>query len=681
MRQAVMLGWAILLWGSAIAGDVDKHPFTVNDLMSIKQISDPQISPSGEYLVFVVRTVDLETNCGRSDLWLMQSDGSGLKQLTTHPENDSSPRWSPDGKWIYFLSSRTETSQVYKIAPHEGKAVPVTKLPLDVGNLVVSPLGTHIAFTMEVFPGSTCKKTKEKLDEIKKRKASGRVYDTVFVRHWNTWEDGRRSHVFVMAVDENKPDDVMTDMDADSPSVPFGGAKEITFTPDGRNLLFTARNVGRIEPWSTNFDLFIAPIDGSQKPESITSKNLAWDSTPTFSPDGKTLAYLAMSRPGYESDRFRILLRDRQTGKEQVLAPEWDRSPSDICWANDSKMLFATAMNTGQQSLYAIDIATGKVSLVVRNGRVNSPSIYGNRIFFGLCNLKNPVEIHSVLADGSGLRKLTNLNEGMLGTIQMGDYEQFKFPGWNGEPVYAYVVKPAEFDPSKKYPVAFLIHGGPQGSFSNTFHYRWNPQIQAGAGYAAVMVDFHGSVGYGQKFCDSIRGDWGGKPLEDLQKGLAAALKRYPWMDGSRVGAMGGSFGGYMVNWIAGQWPDRFRCLISHAGNLDERMAYFDTEELWFPEWDHIGTPWTNPESYEKHNPVSYVQSWKTPMLIIHGALDFRVVDTQGLSVFNACQRLGIPSKLLYYPDEGHWIQKPHNAIQWQNTVLDWLDRWLKNGD
>jgi dipeptidyl aminopeptidase/acylaminoacyl peptidase len=260
----------------------------------------------------------------------------------------------------------------------------------------------------------------------------------------------------------------------------------------------------------------------------------------------------------------------------------------------------------------------------------------------------------------------------------MGDYEQFAFKGWNDETVYCYIVKPVDFDPSKKYPVAFLIHGGPQGSFGNDFHYRWNPQAYAGAGYAAVMVDFHGSVGYGQDFTDSISGDWGGKPLVDLKKGLAAALDRYPWMDGERVGALGASFGGYMINWIAGNWPDRFRCLVNHDGNLDERMAYFNTEELWFPEWDHKGTPWTNPEGYEKHNPVNFVQNWKTPMLVIHGAYDFRVVETQGMGTFNALQRMGIPSKLLYFPDENHWVLKPHNSIQWHETVIGWLDRWCK---
>jgi dipeptidyl aminopeptidase/acylaminoacyl peptidase len=302
----------------------------------------------------------------------------------------------------------------------------------------------------------------------------------------------------------------------------------------------------------------------------------------------------------------------------------------------------------------------------------------GKRVIYTMNDLKSPAEIYSVNPDGGNVRQITDINKEKVAAAGMGDYEQFTFAGWNNEEVYCYIVKPADFEPNKKYPVAFLIHGGPQGSFGNMFHYRWNPQAYAGAGYGAVMVDFHGSTGYGQAFCDSIRGDWGGKPLEDLQKGLAAALERYPWMDAERVGALGASFGGYMINWIEGNWPDRFRCLVNHDGNLDERMAYFDTEELWFPEWDHLGTPWDNPQAYEKHNPVNFVKNWKIPMLVIHGAMDYRVADTQGLGTFNVLQRRGIPSKLLYFPDESHWVLKPANSILWHDTVIAWLDQWLK---
>jgi len=470
----------------------------------------------------------------------------------------------------------------------------------------------------------------------------------------------------------------MPDMDADTPSKPFGGPEEIAFTPDSQGLVFSARDAGPQEAWSTDFDLYLAPIDGSKKPCCLTEKNEAWDTGPVFSPDGKTLAYLAMAEPGYEADRLRIILRTWPGGKERVLAESWDRSPSSLCFSADGKKIFATATNTGQKSLFAIDIKTGFVRTVVKQGSISLVDVAAGRIFYGLNNLKSPTELYSVNPDGTDVRTITNINAKKIAVARMGDYEQFTFAGWNEETVYCYVVKPADFKPGRKYPVAFLIHGGPQGSFGNMFHYRWNPQAYAGAGYAAVMVDFHGSTGYGQAFCDSIQGDWGGKPLEDLKKGLAAALKRYPWMDGKKVGALGASFGGYMINWIAGNWPDRFRCLINHDGNLDERMAYFDTEELWFPERDHMGTPWTNPAGYEKHNPVNFVKNWKTPMLVIHGALDYRVVDTQGLATFNALQRLGIPAKLLYFPDENHWVLKPNNSILWHETVIAWLDQWVK---
>ncbi len=670
----------ILLQGAAsVARGQEMHPFSIHDMVAMDRISDPQASPDGRQVAFVVRTTDLEANRGRTDLWLVGADGSGLRQLTTHPESDSSPRWAPDGKALWFLSSRSGSSQVWRIAIDGGEATQVTDEPLDVGNLIVSPDGRHIGFTMEVFPGcETVQCTVDRLEAVAQRKASGRIYDQIFVRHWDTWNDGRRSHLFVKAVDGGEAVDVMSGMDADTPSKPFGGAEEMTFTPDGKAVIFSAKNVGRQEAWSTDFDLYLSPIDGLQKPKCLTEENEAWDTHPVFSPDGKTLAYLAMRRAGYESDQFQIVLMDWPGGSKRILTSDWDRSPSSIGFSRDGREIYATAANLGQRSLFSIDVGDGEVETIVRDGSVHGFSAADGRIVYALSNLLSPAELYAMRPNGTRVRQLTDINREKVASAKMGDFEQFSFAGWNGETVYGYVVRPADFDPSKKYPVAFLIHGGPQGSFGNVFHYRWNPQAYAGAGYAAVMVDFHGSVGYGQAFTDSIRGDWGGKPLVDLQKGLAAAIERYSWLDGNRVGALGGSFGGYMVNWIAGQWPDRFKCLVNHDGNLDERMAYFDTEELWFPEWDHRGTPWENPEGYEKHNPVRFVGNWRTPMLVIHGAFDYRVVDTQGLGTFNALQRMGIPSKLLYFPDENHWVLKPQNSIQWYDVVIGWLDQWLK---
>jgi len=681
MRVVSLFAILFLLMNVGVTGETpaETHPFSIHDMLAMDRISDPQISPDGKWIVFTLRTTDLEANKGRTDLWLVGVDGKDLRRLTTHPAGDFNPRWSPCGKVIWFLSTRSGSSQVWQIRVSGGEAQQVTNLPLDVGNLLVSPDGKHIAFTMEVFPEhSKPECTKKKLDELANRKSTGRIYEKIFIRHWDTWKDGRRSHLFVMPVKGGEPRNLMPGMDADTPSKPFGGPEEITFSPDGNGLVFTARNVGMEEPWSTDFDLYYVPIDGSKPPKCLTEKNEAWDTSPIFSPDGKTMAYLAMSRPRYEADRFKIILYSWLDGKEHILTENWDRSPSPICWSSDSKKIYATAANIGQQSLYSIDVRSGKITMVVKDGHVRSPGISGDRIIFGLDNLHSPVELYSIKPDGSDMRAITHINAKKVAAARMGEYEQFTFKGWNDEEVYCYIVKPVDFDSSKKYPVAFLIHGGPQGSFGNDFHYRWNPQAYAGAGYAVVMVDFHGSVGYGQDFTDSIRGDWGGKPLEDLKKGLDAALTMYSWMDRERIAALGASFGGYMINWIAGNWPDRFRCFVNHDGNLDERMAYFDTEELWFPEWDHIGTPWTNPEGYEKHNPVNFVKNWKTPMLVIHGAYDFRVVETQGISTFNALQRLGIPSKFLYFPDENHWVLKPHNSILWHETVIGWLDKWCK---
>jgi dipeptidyl aminopeptidase/acylaminoacyl peptidase len=473
------------------------------------------------------------------------------------------------------------------------------------------------------------------------------------------------------------PVDVTAGLDADAPSKPFGGPEEFTFTPDGTGLVFTARDAGREESWSTDLDLFLAPVDGQGKPRKLTTANRATDTQPVFSPDGKTLAYVAMERPTYEADRLRVVLRSWPEGKERVLTEKWDRSAGTLAWSPDGKTLFTSTYDVGHHPLFAIDVATGSVRRLLASGHAEEPQVAaGGRIVFALDHLKAPADLYSVAADGSDLRRLTSVNAEALARLRFGDYEQFDFAGWNGEKVHGYVVKPVDFDPKKQYPVAFLIHGGPQGSYGNHFHYRWNPQVYAARGYAVVMVDFHGSVGYGQAFTDAIRGDWGGKPLEDLQKGLEAATRRYSFLHPEKVCALGASYGGYMINWIAGNWPERFKCLVNHDGNLDERMAYFDTEELWFPEWEHHGTPWENPASYAKHNPIDHVAKWKTPMLVIHGGQDFRVVDTQGLSTFTVLQRRNIPSKLLYFPDENHWVVKPANSVLWHNTVLDWLDQW-----
>jgi len=678
MRRPALL-FALLVCATALAVAAEPHPFSVQDLIAMDRISDPQVSPDGRRIAFVVSALDLPANKRRADLYLVNADGSGMRRLTSHEAADNSPRWSPDGRSLYFLSTRSGSSQIWRLSLDGGEATAVTKLPLDVGAFLLSPDGAKLAVSLDVFvdcPTLDC--TTKRLDEVAGRKATGMIYDELFIRHWDTWGDHRRSHWHVVAVSGGEAVDVMRKMDADSPSKPFGGAEEAAFTPDGKALVFTAKDVGREDAWSTNFDLFVAPLDASAPPKDLTAANKATDTLPVFSPDGKTLAYLAMAVPGYEADRYRIKLMAWPGGTTRTLADKWVLSPASVVWSPDGKTLYAPTDSQGQKSLFAIDVSSGSMRTVVKEGTVDAPTPAGGRIIYMLDTLTAPVDIYSVKVDGTDPKPITRINQARVSATRMGKPEQFSFKGWNNETVHAYAVQPADFSPGKRYPVAFLIHGGPQVPMGNHFHYRWNPQTYAGAGYGVIIVEFHGTPGYSQAFTDSIQGDWGGKPLVDLQKGLAAAIEKYPWMDGDRVCALGASYGGYMINWIAGNWPDRFRCLVSHDGNLDERMAYYDTEELWFPEHDHMGTPWENPEGYEKQSPVNFVKNWKTPMLVIHGGKDYRVVETQGFGTFNALQRRGIPSRFLYFPDENHWVLKPANSVMWHETVLAWLAQWTK---
>ncbi len=675
---ALILGVAPLFCRAA-----ETHPFSVKDMLAMDRISEPRVSPDGTMVAFTVRSTDLDGNKGRFDLYLGAVDGSWVRRLTTHEARDSQPRWSADGKSVYFLSTRSGTSQVWKLPLLGGEAEQVTRLTVDLDALQVSADGRRLVFAAAVFPGKGMEETKKALEEQAARKTTGRVYDELFIRHWDTWADGTRNHLFSYDLASGKAVDLMPAMNADCPTKPFGGSEDYTISPDGTMLVFSAKNVGREEAWSTNFDLFSVPLDASRGPKKITT-NPAWDAGPVFSPDGKSLAYLAMSRPGYEADRYRIVLRDWTSGTEKTIdvrvdeSPSGDRSPGELAWSSDGKELLCTSNHLGQNVVLAVDVATGKTRIVVGQGTTSAPQPAGDRILYAMNSLQGPTELYTVSRDGKEVRRVTRLNDEKVASARFGKAEQFTFKGAKDDTVYGYLVYPADFDASRKYPVAFLIHGGPQGSFGNDFHYRWNPQAYAGAGYAVVMVDFHGSTGYGQAFTDAINGDWGGAPLEDLMKGLDAALAKYSFLDATRMGALGASYGGYMINWIAGKAPDRFKALVCHDGNLDERMAYFDTEELWFPEWEHGGTPWNNPSGYAEHNPIDLVQNWKTPMLVIHSEKDFRVVYTQGISTFTALQRRGIPSRFLSFPDENHWILTPANSVFWHENVLAWLDRWVK---
>jgi dipeptidyl aminopeptidase/acylaminoacyl peptidase len=662
---------------------VEPHPFSVLDLLAFDRISEPRVSPNGQKVAFVVRKTDLAENRGRTDLWVMGLDGSGPIRLTTDLDNESSPRWAADSETLYFIGKREGRRQVFRVAIGEAP-VPVTDFPVDVGAILLDEAGRTLLFSAEVFPecdgaaegplACTAQRLRERGD---KGHSSGVVHERLFVRHWDQWKDGRRSQLFAWPVGGGAPVHVSRGIDGDVPSKPFGDVDEIAFTPDGRGVVFAARVAGQSEPWSTNFDLFYAPIDGSAAPTNLTADNRAWDTRPAFSPDGKTLAYVAMARPGYEADRFSLVLRSWPEGQPKILTGAWDRSVQEFTWSGDGQTIFAVAQDVGRTSLFAVDVASGEARELIRGGAVHDVQRVGDRLLYLRNDLAHPDEIYTASLDGRE-QALTHWNDAKVAAAQVGEAEQFSFAGHKNETVYGWVVRPPGLAEGEKAPVAFLIHGGPQGSFGDRWNYRWNPQTYAGAGYAVVMIDFHGSTGYGQAFTDAIQDDWGGGPLVDLQKGLAAALARYPWLDGDRVCALGASYGGFMVNWIAGQWPEAFRCLVNHDGVFDNRMMYYSTEELWFPEWEHRGPYFQFTKQHEAHNPVNFVDRWRVPMLVIHGGLDYRVPETQGIATFTALQRRGVPSRFLYFPDENHWVLKPANSKLWHDTVLGWLDTWLQ---
>jgi dipeptidyl aminopeptidase/acylaminoacyl peptidase len=655
--------------------------FTPTDLNALARVSDPQVSPDGRYAVYVQRDTDFDANRGRTDLWLvdLQSQTPAPRRITQHAANDTHPRWAADGKGIYFLSSRTGAAQIWRLPLNGGEAVQITDYPLDIGSFTFSRDGSRVAVGMAVYRDcEDLKCTRERLDADAKNKVSARSFDSLLYRHWDTWSDGTRNNLFVASVNADgragSPVNVSRALDADVPSKPFGGAEEFTFSPDGTRVVFSARVAGRAEAWSTNFDLYESPSNGAMPPKNLTADNKAWDTQPVFLKSGE-LAWLAMEHPGFEADRFRIRLRKGNAVSD--VAPQWDRSVTHLAVASDGRTLLATANDLGQTPLFAVDVATNKVTRVSGPGNVAefSPSSRGTVVVWH--DLATPPDLY-LLAAGAP-RRLTQANAALLGERSLGSFEQFSFKGWNDETVYGYLVNPPGFSRDQKYPVAFIVHGGPQVSFANQWNWRWNAQTFAARGYAVVFIDFHGSPGYGQAFTDSISQHWGDRPFEDLQKGLAAAVAKFPWVDGSRACSLGASYGGYMQNWIAGNWPDGFKCIVNHAGIFDTRSMYYTTEELWFTEWENGGPYYQTAEIHERFNPAHHVTKWKTPMLVIHGENDYRVPYAQGVATFTALQRQGIKSRFVQFPDENHWILKPANSVYWYTTALDWLDEHTGN--
>ena len=664
--------------------------FEVRDMAYLDRHSSPTLSPDGRVLVFAKRVVDKQTNKSSTSLWmrnLVTRDMRPPQRLTPDGWNVNSPAFAPDGKTVYFMSAKSGSMQLYSMPIAGGEPKRLTDTVVDVDGYKLSPDGTQVALALAVFP--ECKAdldcTKKKLDEVEALKTTGKVFDRMFIRHWDTWSDGRLNRVFAAKLGGDMVRNATLlsgDIAGDIPSKPFGDLSDFAWSADGKQVAMSVRAANREEPWSTNFDIWLVNADGSSA-RNLTASNPAWDAGPVFSADGKTLYYRAMKRPGFEADRFALMAMDLASGKTREIASRWDASADGITLSADGKWIYTTAQELGRHPLLRVSLANGEVESVVKDGSVSSFDLAGPTLAISRNSMKSGDVIYTTSVDGDmpdegrPLRAITPSAGEMLPDVAWGEYEQFNFIGWNGEIVYGYVVKPWNYESGKKYPVAFLIHGGPQGSFGDGWSYRWNPQTYAGQGYAVVMIDFHGSTGYGQKFTDSISGHWGDRPLEDLQKGWAAAQQKYGFLDGDKACALGASYGGFMVNWIAGVWQKPWKCLVSHDGVFDQRAMGYATEELWFTEWEQGGTPYDKPANYEQFNPVNHVKDWSVPMLVIHGQLDYRIPAEQGIAVFTALQRRGIESKFLYFPDENHWVLKPQNSVQWHDTVNGWLKQHI----
>lgn len=676
--KPILFACALAVAAPAVAAE--RKPFDIEILANLDRVSSQKLSPDGKTLVYSIRSTDYANNRGRSSLWTLPVAGGTPQRLTAADLNVSSPAWSTDGTAVYFLSAKDGVSQLWR-QPLRGKAEVVTQMPLDIDNYQLSPDGKQLLFSMQVFTDCgdlAC--TKQRLDERAKDKSSGVVYEQLFIRHWDTWADGRRNQLFVasLAADGSfaAPVKVSAGIEGDVPSKPFGDSSEFAWSPDGKTIYFNARVAGASEAWSTNFDVYSVPADAAAKPVNLTASNPAWDAYPVPSRDGKTLYYLAMSRPGFEADRFAIKAMDLATKTVRDIAANWDRSASGLSESVDGKTLYVAADENGQHPLFGVDVASGKVTRLLKEGGVGELAVGRDQLIVGVSSLQQPSDLYSMRADGSGQRQLTTVNAARLADVDTSAPEFFTFKGWNDEEVQGYVVPPVGHKPGQKHPVAFIIHGGPQGAMGNSWSYRWNPQTYAGQGFAVVTINFHGSTGYGQAFTDSISGDWGGKPLVDLQKGWAAALAKYDWLDADRACALGASYGGYMVNWIAGNWNEPWKCLVNHDGVFDTRSMATSTEELWFTEWENGGTAADKPDNYEKFNPRNHIDKWRVPMLVVQGEKDFRIPTEQSISTFTALQRKGIPSQLLVFPDENHWVLKPQNSVRWHHTVNAWLKRW-----
>ncbi len=671
MRVIVLL-FCLLLSLSAYTRNI-----TFDDLYGIPRCIDPQISPDSRQIAFVLKTTDVKSSSSQYHLWVMNSDGTNIKQFTTGDSRDSQPRWTLDGKYILFNSNRSGSYQVWKIPANGGEAVQVTDIASGVSEYEVTPKGMELLIVSETFPDCTdddCYKTK--MEEIKNSPTKARLYDKLLYRHYSSWDNGKVCRLFLADLATGKHHPLFIN-DHSVPTDVLGGYRDYDISPDGSEICF-AMSVDSVPAIGVNNDLYLISSSGGQ-PYKLTD-NPGLDTSPRYSPDGRYLLYHSMARFGYESDQRDLILLNNEKDKSTNLTSNFDLSIGSFVWDPNSKFVYFTAIEHGLNNVWQLDISSGKIELVLGNAVYSDLRISpdGKYLILNVSSSDKPYELYNYDLRKNKFSRLTYFTDDIVDNLNMTKGKDFWFEGSMGDSVHGFVTLPSDFDSTKAYPMVLLIHGGPQWCWLGDFnYYGWNTQLVAAQNYVVVQIDPHGSVGYGLKFKEYVSGNWGRGDYDDLMMGVDFIIQNYPYVDSSRIAALGRSYGGFMANWICGH-TDRFKCLVSVDGTANQISEYGSTEELWFPEWENKGTPWDNYEEYYRSSPVMYAKNFKTPTMVIHGQYDYRVDLSEGLQMFTALQRMGVPSQLLYYPDDGHNARKIGNLRFTYDEIFKWLDKWLK---
>jgi dipeptidyl aminopeptidase/acylaminoacyl peptidase len=655
-----------------------QRSITFHDLFSMARVQNLQISPDGRWVVYDITFYDIEENSKYSNIYMVSVDGKIVKQLTFNKHANHSPLWVPGGSKISYISDEEGSSQIYLLNPEEGKSIRLTDIATTVESYAWSQDAKHLLVETKMLPQAKSPKESMEIEEkYQQDQGSGKEITKLLFRHWNKWRDGKFKHLLLLDKDGKFIRD-LTPGEYDTPPISLGSKHDYRFSPDGYSFCFV-KNSDPIIAISTNNDLWISSID-TVNHQKIT-RNKGNDGGPRYSPDGHFIAYLSMKREGFEADQRNIILYDVHAGSEKIVSEAVDRSVTDFVWSPDSKKLYFFVEHFGKHRLYQVELKNNKLTRLLENAYIDQIDISPDGRFLVLScqSVNHPSELYRFDIKTKKLIQLTFTNTEILDKLQMNPLEEYWFIGANSDSIHLLMVKPPNFDDSRKYPLISLIHGGPQGAWRDRFHYRWNAEMFAAPGYVVIMINFHGSRGYGQAFCDAVSKNWGGWPYQDIMIGTKWAAENFNFIDNERIGAAGASYGGYMINWIEGHNEENlFKCLVSHAGVYELISDFGSTEETWFNVWEFAGYPWENDELYQKWNPANFVQNFKTPILVIQGEKDFRVAENQAFQLFTALQLKGVESKLLFFPDEDHWVRKPKNARQWWINVYQWLYKYLQ---